>query len=88
MGRGRYSLYLLYQYKSTNTDATRGQSTARATGAATPASTVQQDMARRLAQGVSVVQRDPDSENRLRGMRSMEDVGSALVLKSEVALSI
>jgi hypothetical protein len=45
-------------------------------------------MARRLAQGVSVVQRDPDSENRLRGMRSMEDVGSALVLKSEVALSI
>jgi hypothetical protein len=45
-------------------------------------------MARRLAQGVSVVQRDPESENRLRGMRSMEDVGSALVLKSEVALYI
>ncbi len=47
---------------------------------------MQQDKARRLAQGVSVVQRDPESENRVRGMRSMDDVGNALVHKSEVSL--
>ena len=41
-----------------------------------------------MAQGVSVVDRDPETENRVRGMRSMQDIGRAVVLKSEVSLLI